>query len=181
MPQASRRVLPPLLNDFVSLQKDTALVVGVGLFEALGTASDTANYTFNFTPFVVAAALFIALTIPLARYTDHVGRRSWRASGRGPDDAVPICWRSRASARRTATRWCSTASTSPSARHEVVCLIGASGTGKSTLLRCVNLLEHVDDGTCGSRGATSPTPGSTGARSGGGSAWSSSPTTCSRT
>ncbi len=75
VPQATRRVLPPLLNDFVSLQKDTALVVGVGLFDALGTASDTANYTFNFTPYVVAAALFIALTIPLARYTDHVGRR----------------------------------------------------------------------------------------------------------
>ncbi|QIK67810.1 amino acid ABC transporter permease [Nocardioides sp. HDW12B] len=75
VPQATRRVLPPLLNDFVSLQKDTALVVGVGLFDALGTASDTANYTFNFTPYVVAAALFILLTIPLARYTDHVGRR----------------------------------------------------------------------------------------------------------
>src|SRR3712207_9022775 len=46
------RVLPPLLNDFVSLQKDTALVAAVGLLDALGTASDTANYTFNFTPYV---------------------------------------------------------------------------------------------------------------------------------
>lgn len=76
VPQAVRRVMPPLLNDFVSLQKDTALVAAVGLFDALGTASDTANYTFNFTPYVVAAALFVALTVPLARLTDWVGRRA---------------------------------------------------------------------------------------------------------
>ncbi|MDX6325531.1 MAG: polar amino acid transport system permease protein [Nocardioidaceae bacterium] len=76
VPQAVRRVLPPLLNDFVSLQKDTALVAAVGLFDALGTASDTANYTFNFTPYIVAAVLFVALTIPLARFTDRVGRRA---------------------------------------------------------------------------------------------------------
>ena len=76
VPQAVRRVLPPLLNDFVSLQKDTALVAAVGLFDALGTASDTANYTFNYTPYVVAAALFVAVTIPLARFTDWVGHRA---------------------------------------------------------------------------------------------------------
>jgi polar amino acid transport system permease protein len=76
VPQAVRRVTPPLLNDFVSLQKDTALVAAVGLFDALGTASDTANYTFNFTPYVVAAALFVGLTVPLARFTDWAGRRA---------------------------------------------------------------------------------------------------------
>jgi polar amino acid transport system permease protein len=76
VPQAVRRVLPPLLNDFVSLQKDTALVAAVGLFDALGTASDTANFTFNFTPYIVAAALFVLLTIPLARFTDRIGRRA---------------------------------------------------------------------------------------------------------
>ena len=75
VPQAVRRVLPPLLNDFVSLQKDTALVAAVGLFDALGTASDTANFTFNYTPYVVAAFLFVALTVPLARLTDWVSRR----------------------------------------------------------------------------------------------------------
>ena len=75
LPQAVRRVLPPLLNDFISLQKDTALVAVVGLSDALGTASDTANFTFNFTPYLVAAALFVALTIPLARFTDRFGRR----------------------------------------------------------------------------------------------------------
>jgi polar amino acid transport system permease protein len=76
VPQAVRRVLPPLLNDFISLQKDTALVAAVGLFDALGTASDTANFTFNYTPYVVAAALFVALTVPLARFTDWISRRS---------------------------------------------------------------------------------------------------------
>ena len=76
VPQAVRRVMPPLLNDFVSLQKDTALVAAVGLFDALGTASDTANFTFNFTPYVVAAAFFVAVTVPLARFTDYIGRRA---------------------------------------------------------------------------------------------------------
>jgi polar amino acid transport system permease protein len=76
VPQAVRRVTPPLLNDFVSLQKDTALVAAVGLFDALGTASDLANFTFNFTPYVVAAALFVGLTVPLARFTDWAGRRA---------------------------------------------------------------------------------------------------------
>ncbi len=83
VPQAVRRVMPPLLNDFVSLQKDTALVAAVGLFDALGTASDTANYTFNFTPYVVAAALFVALTVPLARFTDWMGRRAMQRERAG--------------------------------------------------------------------------------------------------
>ena len=76
VPQAVRRVMPPLLNDFISLQKDTALVVILGLFDALGTASDTANYDFNYTPYVVVAVLFVALTVPLARFTDWLARRT---------------------------------------------------------------------------------------------------------
>ena len=83
VPQAVRRVMPPLLNDFVSLQKDTALVAAVGLLDALGTASDTANYTYNFTPYVVAAVLFVALTVPLARFTDWMGRRAMRRERAG--------------------------------------------------------------------------------------------------
>ena len=83
LPQAVRRVLPPLLNDFISLQKDTALVAVVGLSDALGTASDTANFTFNFTPYLVAAALFVALTIPLARFTDRFGRRVMERQSEG--------------------------------------------------------------------------------------------------
>ncbi len=75
LPQAVRRVVPPLLNDFASLQKDTALVGAVGVFDALFAARDYANFNFNFTPYVVAAAFFVALTVPLARYTDWLGRR----------------------------------------------------------------------------------------------------------
>ncbi len=78
LPQALRRVAPPLLNDFVSLQKDTALVSAVGVFEALFAAQDYGNFNFNYTPLLVAAAFFVALTIPLARFTDWLGRRAVR-------------------------------------------------------------------------------------------------------
>ena len=76
LPQGIRRVVPPLLNDFVSLQKDTALVGTVGVFEALYVAADYGNYNFNFTPYLVTAAFFVALTVPLARLTDWLGRRA---------------------------------------------------------------------------------------------------------
>lgn len=78
LPQALRRQAPPLLNDFVSLQKDTALLAVLGVFEALFQAQDYGNYNFNFTPMVVAAVFFLALTIPLARLTDWLGRRAMR-------------------------------------------------------------------------------------------------------
>lgn len=78
LPQALRRVVPPLMNDFVSLQKDTALISYVGVVEALRAATDYGNYNFNFTPLVVAAALFVALTVPLARFTDWLSRRAAR-------------------------------------------------------------------------------------------------------
>ena len=57
VPQAVRRVIPPLLNDFVSLQKDTALVSSVAVFDAMFAARDYANYNFNYTPIVVVAGL----------------------------------------------------------------------------------------------------------------------------
>jgi polar amino acid transport system permease protein len=75
LPQAVRRVVPPLLNDFVSLQKDTALVAVVGLVEALNSAQVYANFNFNYTSYLVAAAFFVALTVPLARFTDWLGKR----------------------------------------------------------------------------------------------------------
>jgi polar amino acid transport system permease protein len=76
VPQAVRRVAPPLLNDFVSLQKDTALVSVVGVFDAVFAARDSTGYTFNYTPYVVVSVFFIAITIPLARLTDWLGRRA---------------------------------------------------------------------------------------------------------
>ncbi|WP_310739359.1 amino acid ABC transporter permease [Microbispora sp. H10830] len=78
LPQAVRRVVPPLLNDFTSLQKDTALVTVLGPLEALRQASIHAQYDFNYTPYVAAALLFIALTVPMARFTDHLAARAAR-------------------------------------------------------------------------------------------------------
>ncbi|QIG45113.1 amino acid ABC transporter permease [Nocardioides anomalus] len=75
VPQATRRVVPPLLNDFVSLQKDTALVSSLGLFDALYSARDYGNYNFNYTPLFVVACFFIVCTVPLARLCDWLQRR----------------------------------------------------------------------------------------------------------
>jgi polar amino acid transport system permease protein len=83
VPQGVRRVVPPLLNDFISLQKDTALVGAAGLFDALFAAQDYANFQFNFTPYVVVACYFIVLTIPLARFTDHLQRRATERERQG--------------------------------------------------------------------------------------------------
>lgn len=78
LPQAMRRVLPPLLNDFVSLQKDTALLASIGLIEALRAADIQARQNFDYTPYVVTAAFFIAVTVPVARLTDWLALRQVR-------------------------------------------------------------------------------------------------------
>jgi polar amino acid transport system permease protein len=70
LPQAVRRVIPPLLNDFIGLQKDSALISVLGVVEALRQAQIDKSATFNYTPYTVAAILFLAVTIPLTRYTD---------------------------------------------------------------------------------------------------------------
>jgi polar amino acid transport system permease protein len=72
IPQAVRRVIPPLLNDFIGLQKDTALVSVIGVAEAALQAQAYSQTYANFTSYTVAAVLFILLTIPLARFTDHL-------------------------------------------------------------------------------------------------------------
>ncbi len=82
VPQAVRRVIPPLLNDFIGLQKDTALVSVIGAVEVLQQASIDEQTDFNFTPYLAAAALFVAITIPLTRFTDHlVARERARRQG----------------------------------------------------------------------------------------------------
>jgi polar amino acid transport system permease protein len=78
VPQAVRRVIPPLLNDFIGLQKDTALVGLLGLVEAFRRADMEAAPAFNFTPYVVTALLFLALTIPLSRFVDWLVARDQR-------------------------------------------------------------------------------------------------------
>ncbi|SNS39412.1 amino acid ABC transporter membrane protein, PAAT family [Actinomadura meyerae] len=83
LPQAVRRVVPPLLNDFASLQKDTALVAVLGPLEALRQAQIHSSATFNYTPFLASAVLFIALTVPMARFTDHLAARAERRRAPG--------------------------------------------------------------------------------------------------
>ena len=78
LPQAVRRVIPPLLNDFIGLQKDTALVGFLGAVEAFKQSEIDAAATFNYTSYVTAALLFVALTIPLARFTDWLVARDRR-------------------------------------------------------------------------------------------------------
>jgi polar amino acid transport system permease protein len=78
LPQAVRRVIPPLLNDFIGLQKDTALVGTLGAVEAFQQSQIDTNATFNFTAYLCAAALFVAITIPLARFTDYLIERDRR-------------------------------------------------------------------------------------------------------
>lgn len=83
LPQAVRRVVPPLLNDFVSLQKDTALVSTIGVFEATFVAQDYGNFNFNYTGLVVAGACFVVICVPIARFTDWLARRArLRQAGR---------------------------------------------------------------------------------------------------
>lgn len=77
LPQALRRVVPPLLNDFVALLKDTGLVSILGVIDAIRAAQINASRTFNYTPYVVAALLFLCITIPLTRYTDRALRHTY--------------------------------------------------------------------------------------------------------
>jgi polar amino acid transport system permease protein len=78
LPQAIRRVIPPLLNDFIGLQKDTALVAAIGLVEVVRTAQAYGTTFFNFAGLTVAAGLFVVITIPLARVTDLLIAREQR-------------------------------------------------------------------------------------------------------
>lgn len=85
VPQAVRRVVPPLLNDLVSLQKDSGLISILGVIDAVRAAQISQAENASFTPYVVAGALFVLLTIPLTRLTDHVARRQgWQGAGGVP-------------------------------------------------------------------------------------------------
>ena len=76
LPQGVRRVIPPLISGFVALQKETALVSAIGPLDATRQAQIYAGTKFNYTSYLVAAMLFIALTIPLTRLTDYLLRRT---------------------------------------------------------------------------------------------------------
>jgi len=76
LPQALRRVTPPLLNDLVALIKDTGLVSILGVTDAVRAAQISSSRTFNYTPYVMAAIVFLLITIPLTRFTDRTLRKS---------------------------------------------------------------------------------------------------------
>ena len=78
LPQAIRRVVPPLMNDMVSLQKDVALVSLIGPIEILRQAGIDKSKFANFTPYIAAAAIFLLITIPLTRTTDWLIERERR-------------------------------------------------------------------------------------------------------
>ncbi|TNM41287.1 amino acid ABC transporter permease [Nocardioides albidus] len=82
VPQAVRRIVPPLLNDFVGLQKDTALIGVMGVADAFTRAQLESSDVFNLTPVIVVAVLFVIITIPQARFVDRMIAREQRKSGR---------------------------------------------------------------------------------------------------
>jgi len=84
VPQAVRRIIPPLLNDFIGLQKDTALLAFVGVVEVFNMSQLLKAKYFNLTPVIAAGLMFVVITIPMARFTDYLVKRDqarMRASG----------------------------------------------------------------------------------------------------
>jgi polar amino acid transport system permease protein len=82
LPQAVKRVVPPLLNDFIALTKDTALLFAIGVNEALNGAQNINRSTFSNTGFTVVAIYWVLVTIPLARLVDMMIARQRRRTGR---------------------------------------------------------------------------------------------------
>ncbi|GMA35014.1 amino acid ABC transporter permease [Demequina litorisediminis] len=75
IPQGVRKVIPALMNDFVSMQKDVGLISVLGAVDAIRAAQIDVAQTYNMTPYVVAALLFVAISVPLTRLTDYVAGR----------------------------------------------------------------------------------------------------------
>ena len=81
VPQAARRVVPPLLNDFLSLQKDVALLSFLGIIDVFRRAQSIKDINANYTPYVAAALIFLFLTVPLTRFVDWYTARHRRRTG----------------------------------------------------------------------------------------------------
>ena len=75
IPQGVRKVVPALMNDFVSMQKDVGLISVLGAVDAVRAAQIAAAQYYNFTPYIVAALLFVAMALPTIRLTDYVAAR----------------------------------------------------------------------------------------------------------
>jgi polar amino acid transport system permease protein len=143
LPQAVRRVIPPLVNDFASLQKDTALIYVIGVVDAMRAAQVEAGRAFNFTPYVVAGGRL--------HPADRAVRPAHRLPGAAHDSSRPgagmTLLRAEGLRKHFGDHEVLRGIDLVVTEGEAVCLIGASGSGKSTLLRCLNLLEPVTDGT----------------------------------
>ena len=89
VPQAVRKVVPPLLNDFIALMKDTSLVSFIGAVEVVQAGRDVQSEFFNGSGLVLGGILFLLVTIPLARFIDWMIAREQRRTQRGDDDSAP--------------------------------------------------------------------------------------------
>jgi polar amino acid transport system permease protein len=78
LPQAVRRVIPPLLNDFIGLQKDTAFIGIIGVIDGFRRAQIYAGTHFNLTSFTGLALCYVVITIPMTRFTDRLLKRDQR-------------------------------------------------------------------------------------------------------
>jgi polar amino acid transport system permease protein len=83
VPQAVRKVIPPLLNDFIALMKDTSLVSVLGFVEVVQAGRDVQSETFNSSALTLGALMFLVFTIPLARLVDRLIARQQARTGRG--------------------------------------------------------------------------------------------------
>lgn len=83
IPQGLRKVVPALMNDFVSMQKDVGLISVLGAVDAIRAAQIAQATTYNFTPYVVAGLLFVAMSFPMIRLTDYVSARMARREQMG--------------------------------------------------------------------------------------------------
>jgi polar amino acid transport system permease protein len=83
VPQAVRKVIPPLLNDYIALMKDTSLVAFIGLLEVVQVGRDVQQTEFNSSALMLGAILYLLVTIPLARLLDYLIARQQRKESRG--------------------------------------------------------------------------------------------------
>ena len=143
-PQAIRSMIPPLLNDFIGLQKDTSLISFVGVLDAFNQARIIASNSFNLSAVTGVGLFFIVVTIPMAR-TCRSPERSQRAPYPGDPLMPPLLTLSGVEKSFRGTHVLRGVDLSVN-EHQVISLIGPSGCGKSTLLRCINALEDIDAG-----------------------------------
>ena len=180
LPQAVRRVAPPLLNDVVALQKDVGLVSLAGPIDAVRAAQIATAQTFNYTPYIVAGVLFVLLAIPLIAVTDWVTLRAARRQYAEADRWLLLpaggCART-FGGQRGARRARPGRRRAPGGRADRRLRLGQVDPA------ALREPARPSSTTAPSRwtARTSPTPGSTPTRSAGASAWCSSRTTCSRT